>query len=235
MLAFLLAAGSGTRLRPITDSVPKCLVPIAGKPLISYLLDLLGLHGATKVVINGHHLHTQVAAYLASTRRPFEIVLNYEPVLLGSAGTLRANRQLAVDAEDFLVVYADNLTDANLSQLRACHRQSGTLATIGLFRTPTPEGCGVVSLDDCGVVIDFQEKPKQPRSNLAFAGLMAASPALLEEIPDTIPCDLGRDVLAKLRGRISGWEINGYLRDVGTPESYQQAQTEVPALYRSTL
>jgi mannose-1-phosphate guanylyltransferase len=235
MLAFLLAAGSGARLRPITDSVPKCLIPIAGKPLISYTLDLLALHGVTKVLINGHHLYEQVAAYLATTRRPFEITVSYEPTLLGSAGTLRANRQTVINSEDFLVIYADNLTDANLSQLRAHHRRSGKLATIALFRTPTPAACGIVTLDSHGVVVDFQEKPKDPRSNLAFAGLMAASPALLDEIPDTVPCDLARDVLPKLRGRIGGWEVTGYLRDIGTPESYQQAQAEVLLLYRSSL
>jgi len=235
MLAFLLAAGSGTRLRPITDSVPKCLVPVAGKPLISYTLDLLSLHGVTRVLINSHHLYQQVAAYLEKARPPFEITLTYEAILLGSAGTLRANRRLASNSQDFLVIYADNLTNANLSQLLAHHRQSGRLATVGLFRTPTPSECGIVSLDSRGVVVDFQEKPKHPQSDLAFAGLMAASPAFFDHIPDTVPCDLARDVMPKLKGRIGGWEITGYLRDVGTPESYQQAQFEVPLLYRSEL
>src|SRR5260370_18079279 len=108
MLAFLLAAGSGTRLRPITDSVPKCLVPVAGKPLISYTLDLLSLHGVTRVLINSHHLYQQVAAYLEKARPPFEITLTYEPILLGSAGTPQANRQLASNSQDFLVIYSDN-------------------------------------------------------------------------------------------------------------------------------
>lgn len=233
MLAFVLAAGSGTRLRPLTDSVPKCLVPVAGKPLISYTLDLLQLHGVKRVLINTHHLYEQVANHLRRSRPPFEITLTYEPTLLGSAGTLRANRQITTKGEDFFVIYADNLTNANLSQLLKHHRQSGRLATIGLFRTPTPSECGIVSLDAQGLVVDFQEKPKLPRSDLAFAGLMAASPALLDQIPDSVPCDLARDVLPKLTGRVGGWEISGYLRDIGTPQSYQQAQLEAPLVYSS--
>jgi len=233
MLAFLLAAGAGTRLRPLTDSVPKCLVPIAGKPLISYTLDLLNLHGVTRVLINCHHLHHQVVDYLASIRRPLEITLVHEPILLGSAGTLRANRQIAANSDAFFVLYADNLTNADLSQLLAHHRRGGKLATIGLFRTPTPNECGIVSLDQRGVVLDFEEKPTRPKSDLAFAGLMATSPALLVHIPDILPCDLGRDVLPRLKGRISGWEVTGYLRDIGTPESYRRAQSEVPLLYGS--
>jgi mannose-1-phosphate guanylyltransferase len=232
MLAFLLAAGSGTRLRPITDSVPKCLVPVAGRPLISYTLELLSLHGVTRVLINSHHLYQQLAAYLENARPPFEITLTYETILLGSAGTLRANRQVASGTQDFFVIYADNLTNANLSELLAHHQRNERLATIGLFRTPKPNECGIVTLDSRGLVVDFQEKPKHPRSDLAFAGLMAASPALFDQIPDLVPCDLGRDVLPKLKGHIGGWEITGYLRDIGTPESYQQAQSEVPLLYR---
>ena len=230
MLAFLLAAGSGSRLRPITDSVPKCLVPIGGRPLIAYNLDLLSRHGITKVVVNGHHLHQKIADYLAATQFPFEVILTYEPTLLGSAGTLHANRKLADGAEDFFVLYADNLTNANLSQLGAQHRRTRSLATIGLFEAPVPSACGIVTLNADRLVAHFEEKPHRPRSNLAFAGLLIASRALLDQIPDTIPCDLARDVLPNLVGQIHGWRVEGYLRDIGTLASYQQAERELPLL-----
>jgi mannose-1-phosphate guanylyltransferase len=232
MLAFVLAAGSGSRLRPLTDRIPKCLVPIAGKPLLSYTLELLVAHGVTRVVINSHHLPREVASYVDKSRFPLEIILAHEPTLLGGAGTLRAHRNVAMAVDEFLVIYGDNLTNANLSKLLAVHRQLGKVATLGLFRTANPNQCGIVSLDSQRTVVEFEEKPMMARSNLAFAGLLAAGPALVDKIPDFVPCDLGKNVLPSLVGQLGGWEIEGYLRDVGTPDAYRQAQAEVHRLYQ---
>lgn len=230
MKAFLLAAGAGTRLRPLTEKVPKCLVPIGGKPLLAYWLDLLCLHGVDAVLVNTHHLHDQVFDFFEKTRTPLRVTLTYEPQLLGSAGTLQANCRFVDGDEDFFIVYADNLTNADLTTLWAAHKRTKRIATIALFRAEVPQECGIVTLDDEGVVIEFQEKPRQPRSNLAFAGIMVASSAIFRYLPDKIPCDLGSDVLNKLVGRMGGQELNMYLRDIGTAESLERAQTEVRAL-----
>ncbi len=230
MIGFMLAAGLGTRLRPLTDQIPKCLIPIGGRPLMSYWLDLLVAHGVERVVINSHHLHEQMVTYVQSLDLPIRITLTYEPTLLGSAGTLRANRRFTDGEDDFLVVYADNLTNVNLSELFQQHRRSAKIATLALFRTAQPSRCGIVSLDSEGTVVEFHEKPTHPTSNLAFGGLMVASPAFLNFIPDRVPCDLGKDVLPLVLGQIAGWEVPGYLRDLGTLEDYQQAQTDLPQL-----
>lgn len=231
MKAFVLAAGEGTRLRPLTERVPKCLVPINGKPLLAYWIDLLARHGVDSILINTHHLHGQVREFFGRRALPVRAEIAHEPVLLGSAGTLRANRAFAEGEEAFFIVYADNLTDADLTGLLAAHRRSGQVATIGLFRAVRPRECGIATLDASGVVTRFEEKPARPESPWAFAGIAAASCGIFDFIPGGFPCDLGRDVLPKLAGRMAGHELKSYLLDVGTMESYVQAQSDAARIH----
>ena len=157
MKAFLLAAGSGTRLRPLTDRLPKCLIPIGGMPLLEIWFRHLERLGVTEARVNTHHLAGQVEGYVAA-RPPssLRISLFHEPVLLGSAGTLRANREWLQGEPDFLVIYADNLTDADLSGFVRFHRENRAEFTLALFRTPQPRECGIVVRDAEGRVVEFQ-------------------------------------------------------------------------------
>ena len=118
MKAFLLAAGLGTRLRPLTDHVPKCLVDIGGRPLLDIWLDALASAGVDEVLVNVHHLHDLVEEHVAARagRAPFVRVV-HEPVLLGSAGTLRANREFVAGEQFFLAINADNLTTFDIGRL----------------------------------------------------------------------------------------------------------------------
>jgi mannose-1-phosphate guanylyltransferase len=117
---------------------------------------------------------------------------------------------------------------ANLNQMLAFHDSRGQIATIGVYEVPDPSRCGIVQLDDDGAVRDFVEKPQVPVGNLAFSGLMLATPALLDVIPDTSPVDLGFHVLPHIVGRMSAFRISDYLLDIGTPENYQTAQENWP-------
>jgi mannose-1-phosphate guanylyltransferase len=227
--AFVLAAGLGTRMGAITQTTPKCLLPVAGKPLLGRWFDLLARAGVTHALVNTHHLAEPVRAYVTSSTLPLEVSFAHEPVLLGSAGTLRENRAFAQGEERFLVVYADNASTVDLAALVCAHR-AGTAGTLGLFRVPDPQTRGIVELDAAGTVLGFTEKPAQPKSNLAWAGLLVGTPELLSVIPERTPCDLGHDVLPRLVGRMRGLEIEGYHRDVGTPESYRQACSDLASL-----
>lgn len=222
MKAYLLAAGLGTRVGEVTKTTPKCLLPVGGKPLLTRWFEQLARAGAETVLVNTHHLAEQVREHVAAAKPPLEVQLAHEEELLGSAGTLAANRDFARGEEAFLVVYADNASTVDLRSLVRAHR-SGLAASLGLFRVPDPQRRGVVALDGEGTVVDFEEKPERPRSNLAWAGLLVGTPELLGAIPDRRPCDLGHDVLPRLLGRMRGIEIEGYHSDVGTPKSYAQA------------
>jgi mannose-1-phosphate guanylyltransferase len=230
MKAFLLAAGLGSRLRPVTDGVPKCMVQIDGRPLLDIWLDALGRAGADEVLVNVHHLPHIVTTHLASrTGTPAARTFS-EPELLGSAGTLRANRQWVDGEEMFLACYADNLTTFDLRSLIDAHRERRAIATLAAFHSDHPAAGGVLELGPDGRVIGFEEKPEQPVSDLVNAGMYAFHPAVLDEIGSTPPEDIGYHLLPRLVGRAFAVPVQGYFRDIGTVEAYQQAREEWPAL-----
>jgi len=226
--AFLLAGGHGTRLRPLTDSLPKCLVPIRGRPLLDIWLDLCASSGITEVLINVHAHPQPIEQHLKRTGSPVNVRLVHEDRLLGSAGTLAANRAWVGSDFAFWILYSDVLTDTNLSRMTEFHLRRGGIATLGLYKVQDPSRCGVAVLDSTGVIVDFEEKPRNPRSNLVFSGLMIASCHLFDFIPACIPADLAFHVLPRLLGKMHGYPIEDYLLDIGTLPNYQEAQVTWP-------
>jgi mannose-1-phosphate guanylyltransferase len=222
MKAILLAAGYGTRLRPITHTIPKCLVPVRGRPLLMWWIDLLEQHRFDQLLINTHHRAEQVISFVDSirTRTSLDITVTYETVLLGSAGTLKRNLDFVRNEEWVLVANADNFTNANLSRFVEVHRSFPTACTLGLFHTSRPSSCGIVELDPGGLVISYVEKPEHPRSRLANAGIYCFHPSLIAGFPDTVPLDLGHDVLPALTGQMHGTVLDGFLYDIGTLDDY---------------
>lgn len=226
MKAFLLAAGLGTRLRPLTDHTPKCLLRIGSQPLLDIHLDAMAKAGVDEVLVNLHHHAEQVRAHLAARVGPPEVRLAAEPRLLGSAGTLLANRDWIDGEEMFLAVNADNLTDFNLERLIDAHRASRAEATLTVFRTPNPSQCGIVDVTADGQVAGFVEKPIDPPSDLANAGMYAFHPSVLDLV--TGP-DIGYDLLPRLVGRARAISLGeSYFLDVGTPAALARARTEWP-------
>lgn len=230
MKAVLLAAGLGTRLRPFTDHVPKCLVPVRGKALLDIWLDHFTTAGVDEVLVNLHHLPGLVRDHLASRSGGPHVVASYEPTLLGSAGTLRAQRGWLAGEDMFLVVNGDNLTDFDLRRLVDAHRQGGSVATLTVFRTPRPRECGIVEVVD-GWVTGFQEKPEEPRGDLANAGMYAFRPDVIDRVPPGVPRDIGFDLLPGLVGEARAVDIGAaYFLDVGTPEALARANREWEAV-----
>jgi len=226
--AFLLSAGLGTRLRPLTDHMPKCLVPIDGKPLLEIWLNLCQQCGIQDVLINTHHLAPMVEAWAAAQTSRTRIKLSYEETLLGSAGTVAANRDFIGNSKDFYVFYADDLVSVDLEALKSFHFRNDGILTLGLFHSSRPRHCGIVTLDSEQRVVTFEEKPAQPKSDLANAGVFIARRELLNFLPSSGFSDFGKDILPKLVGRMLGYVLNGYLLDIGTPENYQRALVEWP-------
>jgi mannose-1-phosphate guanylyltransferase len=224
--AVLLAAGLGTRLRPLTEHTPKCLVEVGGRALLDIWLDALDDLGVEEVLVNTHHLHDRVAAHLADRTVGPHVHIVHEPRLLGSAGTLRQN-QWFVDGEDmFLALNADNLTDFDLRELVDAHRRGGRLATLAVFESPRPRECGIVQVRD-GLVVGFEEKPARPRGSLANAGMYAFAPGVLDLVVAPAPVDIGHDLLPLLVGRAGVVELGeARLVDIGTPEALARARLE---------
>jgi mannose-1-phosphate guanylyltransferase len=225
MKAFLLTAGLGTRLRPLTDHTPKCLLPIAGRPLLDYWFDLFEKYGIDDVLVNTHHLPEQTEKYLINKEFQGNIHIAYEPELLGSAGTIRANRDFVANEDLFFVFYGDNLANIRIDRWLSFHRGHGGDLSLLLYHTDKPHLKGILELDDRGLILSFEEKPSQPKSNLASAGMYLASPIIFDVFPDSDPpIDMAFHVLPKLIGRMWGMPCDDLIIDIGTPQDYQLAQ-----------
>ena len=231
--ALLLAGGIGARLRPLTDATPKCLVPIAGRPLLDYWLHALGRTGVRDVLINTHHLAERVRGYIDQVNRAgrFRVAETYEPELLGSAGTVHANRGWIDGADQCLLIYADNLSNVDMAPLLRFHESHGDPMTMMLFRAPEPKRSGIAELDGDQRIVSFVEKPEHPRSDLANAGLYVITADAYREIADMDAFDFGFDVLPRFVGRMRGWVSECYHRDIGTFESMRRAEREAANVF----
>jgi len=232
MKAVILAAGVGTRLRPLTDACPKPVLPIAGRPLLARTLDWLRAQGVGEVALNLHHLPDRVRDCLGDGAAwGMRLRYSYEPVLLGTAGAVRAIDQRFPGWLDqpFLVVYGDMLVDIDLQDLLDFHRAKRALFTMALKHTAHPVSQGMVELEASGRVVRFVEKPPLwDRGDLANAGLYLCEPPLLSWLLDG-PSDFGCDLIPALVAAdapVYARLARGYLLDIGTPAAYAQAQQD---------
>ena len=230
MRALLLAAGQGTRLRPLTERLPKCLVPIAGRPLLDYWLDrLFATPEIERVLINTHWLADQVAAHVGASPWRTRIDLVHEAELLGTGGTVLANRAYFGSAP-FLTAHADNLTEFDLDDFLSRHRArpAGMAMSMLSFRTEDPRSCGILELDGRGVVQRFHEKVEDPPGDLANAAVYVLEPevvAFAAGLGQPV-VDLSTEVIPHFVGRIYSVETPCYHRDIGTPESLRRAEAD---------
>jgi mannose-1-phosphate guanylyltransferase len=232
MRALLLAAGKGTRLRPITDTVPKCLVPVHGRPLLDYWLDLLFDAGIERVLINTHWLAEKVREHVKDSRWRSQVDLVHEPQLLGTGGTLLANRDY-FGRDALLLAHADNLTDFDVAGFLYAHAQRPRqcLMTMLAFRTDDPSSCGILELDERGIVQAFHEKVANPPGNLANGAVYIFEPDVIDRFAayNRTFIDLSIDVIPGLVGKILAVETVGYHRDIGNASSLQRAHCEFAA------
>ena len=227
--ALLLAAGVGTRLQPLTDKLPKCLMPIGGIPLLEHWLSLLYRTDIHNVLINTHHHKAMVEEFLLRARFNKWVKSTYEPKLLGTAETLRQNASF-FEGETVLLAHADNWINCNFSDFLDFHvnrRPDKTIITMMTFRTTKPKTCGIVEIDSAGVVQKFHEKVTEPPGNLANGAVYLLEPEvtnwLLEKRDAT---DFSIDVVPEFLGRIATWENTNIHRDIGTIESLRSAQND---------
>ena len=226
MRAILLAAGYGTRLRPLTNSMPKCLVPIHGKPLLGIWLERLSDAGIGPFLVNTHYLAEQVQEFVSASPYSDLVTLVHEPTLLGTAGTLMANLDF-FKGEDGLLIHADNYCLADFREFVNAHRQRPPecLMTVMAFRTPTPSTCGILELDERGVVVGFHEKVANPPGDLASGAIYLLSSEFLAmaKYQFTMVSDFSTGVIPGLMRKTFSYETKSVFIDIGTVEMYQKA------------
>ncbi len=224
--AFILAGGRGSRLRPLTDVIPKPLVPIQGKPVLDYLLDLCKMHGVHNIILSVGYKADQLKKYYTNEKLvglSMTYVEEQEP--LGTAGPLPLAKHILKDT--FVMSNADELKDINLQDMYSFHKKNNALGTIALTRVENPSDYGVARIID-GQIKEFVEKPKtNPPSNLINAGLYILEPEVISYVKKT-PCSIEREVFPQLalEGRLFGYAFTGQWFDTGTPERYARAEKE---------
>ena len=227
----LLCAGLGTRLKPLTDCLPKCLMPVNGRPLLEYWLRLLSGPEIGGILVNLHHHADLVSQFISGSPCASHVTTVYEPSLLGTGGTLLANRRFFGSAP-VLMAHGDNLTCFDVDALLRAHarRAEGTDITMMTFVTPTPQSCGIVEVDARGVVTGFHEKVANPPGDLANAAVYVLEPSVLDFLASIgkPSIDVSTEVLPAYVGRIFTYHNSAYHRDIGTLESLLHAQFDYP-------
>jgi mannose-1-phosphate guanylyltransferase/phosphomannomutase len=234
MKAVVMAGGEGTRLRPMTSSMPKPLLPVVNRPIMAHVLRLLKRHGLTDVVVTVQFLASLVRNYFGDGEdMGMAITYANEETPLGTAGSVK-NAEEALHDDTFLVISGDALTDIDLGELVRFHKDKGALVTVCLKRVPNPLEFGITIVDDDGRVERFLEKPTwgQVFSDTVNTGIYVMEPEVFDYVAPDEVVDWSGDVFPQLlkEGRpIFGYVADGYWEDVGTHESYVQAQADVLA------
>ncbi|MDQ1427668.1 MAG: mannose-phosphate guanylyltransferase [Acidimicrobiaceae bacterium] len=229
VVVFLLAAGSGTRLAPLTESVPKPLIPLGDVPILERNIAALAAAGYRNLIINVHHLADTIMDQVGDGRR-WGVSIHYsrEKELLGTAGALQVQHERLQDST-FIVAYADNLLQCDLRAPLDAHRAAGATLTVTWIERADPGASGVVVMDPDGTVTAFIEKPgpTYPGPAPVNAGLLVAEPRLLSFIPANPPSDLSHHVIpALLRAgeHVHGVALKGRILWVDTPADLATAQ-----------
>ena len=224
--AILLSAGLGTRLRPLTLSIPKCLVKVNNETLLGRWLRILN-NEIESIIINKHYLHEKVEQFLETKNNlKVNIIQSFEKDLLGTAGTLLKNETF-FQGYTGLLIHSDNYSDFNLRELLKHHekRPASCLMTMLIFETKFPSQCGIVELDQNDVVKDFHEKKNNSPGNLANGAIYVFDYSLVEWIKENCydAKDFSTEIIPKLLGKIYTYKTNSIFIDIGSYEGLKLA------------
>ena len=229
MQALILAGGAGTRLRPLTSTVPKPGLPLANRPHIAYVIDWLERHGVDDVVVSCGHLADEVRTALEGFTR-MQVRFATEPEARGTAGAIKFCEDML--AGRFLVLNGDVLCDLDLSAEISQHERTGARATIALYPVDDPCAYGLVRRSEDGEVREFLEKPEPTEidTDEINAGAYVLERDVLELVPPDTEVSIEREVFPRLVGEgLYGKRLEGYWIDIGTPDRYLQANWDILA------
>jgi NDP-sugar pyrophosphorylase family protein len=228
MKAMIMAAGLGTRLLPLTETLSKPMVPVAGRPVMEHIVTLLARHGFTELCANLHYYPDEISAHFGDGSA-FGVRLRYafEQELSGTAGGVGRFRDVLGDGT-FLIMSGDALTDIDLTSFMAAHRAHGGVCTIAVKKVDDPSRFGVVVHDEHDRITGFQEKPSraEARSDLCSAGIYACEPEIFGYIPEGEFVDFAKNVFPALMAHdrpLHVWSLESYWNDVGSLDVYRHS------------
>jgi mannose-1-phosphate guanylyltransferase len=223
--ALVLAGGEGTRLRPLTHTVPKPVMPLAGRPFLTFMLDWLRAHGVDDVLLSCGFLAHAVEDVLGDEHEGMRLRYVHEDVPLGTAGPVRLAADEGLLADRLFVLNGDVLTDMDLTAQLAFHEEKRATATLALYPVDDTSSYGVVPTQDDGAVEEFREKSPGPApTNRINAGAYIIEREVLDHIPSGRAVSFEREVFPALVGNgLYGFMSDGYWIDIGTPERYLES------------
>jgi NDP-sugar pyrophosphorylase family protein len=229
----ILAAGEGSRLRPLTSTIPKPLLPVGDKQIIVHQLRWLRYHGVSEVAINLHHFGEKIQNELGDgSQFSMRIYYSYEEKLLGTAGGVKKMEHLFNDT--FFIIYGDIFTTLNLSEMAKAHRKKNAFITVALFSSLKPWEVGIVEINDDSKLLSFTEKPPKgtEKGNLSNGGIYIVEPGIFNYIPEAMYYDFGHDVFPQLMAEkipVYGYVLkpDDYLIDIGTIENYRKVNEDI--------
>jgi mannose-1-phosphate guanylyltransferase len=230
--AIVLVGGEGTRLRPLTETVPKPALTLVDRPFLAYMIEWLAGHGVTEVVLACGFLPDVLREALAGEEERAGVAIRYvvEPERRGTAGAIRfAADELGERLEDrFMALNGDVLTDLDLTALMRAHDERGAQATLGLHPVEDSSAYGLVRSGEGGAVSEFLEKTGERVPGEINAGMYVLERSVLDLIPPGEEVSIERDVFPRLVGEgLHGLRLDGYWMDIGTPERYLQASWDI--------
>ena len=231
MQALVLAGGEGTRLRPLTLTTPKPVMPLAGRPFLTFMLDWLARHGVSEVLLSCGYMSDEVARVLGDLYGGMRLRYVVEAEPLGTAGPLRLALDEGVLEGRVLVLNGDCLTDFDITAMLARHEAAGARATIALAAVEDTSAYGVVPTGEDGRVEAFLEKQPGPApTNRINAGAYVLEPDVVDMIPAGRAVSIEREIFPQLvDGRLHGFHFDDYWIDIGTPERYLEATHDLLA------
>ena len=231
--AMVMAAGMGSRLEPLTLSVPKPLIPVMNQPLMDIILTQLSELGVKDVISNTYYLADKIIERYQKNNLGINFNYIKETALSGTAGGVKKCQDFFNKGEDFIVMSGDILTNAEIEEGIKIHKESGAIATIGVKQVPHElvSHFGVVVTDENGYIKEFQEKPSlaEAKSNLINTGIYIFNYKIFDYIPENTFYDFAKNVFPQLLkdGQINTFEVNGYWNDIGTIEQYKQSMQDI--------
>ena len=233
----LLSAGLGTRLKPLTKILPKCLMPIRGVPILAHWLQKCMDSRINHIYVNTHYKAHIVENFLSTVNNDFDLVVAREPVLLGTAGTVRAAASW-INNHSVIIVHADNFSSLKLSSLIAAHEKAkmqGVDITMATFLTDTPKSCGIVKLDD-NRVVGFYEKVEDAPGNLANGAVYIFEPNVVKYICENEDIfDISNQIIPKFLGKIGIFNVDNFHIDIGNLKTLRKSQKVTHLLVGDTF
>lgn len=231
MKAVIMAGGKGTRLQPLTNRMPKPMVPLLERPCMEYVVELLQAHGIFEIAVTLQYLPEVIKQHFGDGSA-HGVRLHYfeEATPLGTAGSVK-NASDFLD-ETFLVISGDALTDFDLTQAIHFHRETGALGTLMLSQADDPTRFGVVTTDAAGRIVRFQEKPTEEDvcSDTVNTGIYVLEPKLLDLCESGVAYDFGKQLFPRALEQglpLYGYRGQGYWSDIGTPDQYRETQVDM--------